>query len=77
MMMSRDKNIRKSSNVECFKTIQDAVDYIINIKDNNLTMKMNVLITGSLHLVGGSLKIIKSLQNVDMIDEKIKESNVS
>ncbi|CAG9803896.1 unnamed protein product [Chironomus riparius] len=73
--MNADKRL-KSSDIECFKTIQDALDYICNIKDNNL-MPINVLITGSLHLVGGSLKIIKSIENIDMINEKFTERNMT
>jgi folylpolyglutamate synthase/dihydropteroate synthase len=72
--MSSDKR-NKSSSIECFKTIQDAIDYICNIKDNN-SLPINVLITGSLHLVGGSLKIIKNLQNSEMMNEKFTERNL-
>ena len=71
--MSIDKQI-KTSDIECFKTIQDAIDYICSIKDNNNSMPMNVLITGSLHLVGGSLKIIK---NMEALKERYVKENLA
>lgn len=64
--MSMDERIKLSS-IECFKTIQDSIDYICSIKDNN-SMPINVLITGSLHLVGGSLKIIKNMENIEVMN---------
>lgn len=73
--MNKDKR-NKSCNIECFKTIQDAIDYICNIKNNN-SLPINVLITGSLHLVGGSLKIIKNIQHIEMINEKIIDRNLT
>ena len=73
--MNADKRVTLND-IECFKTIQGAIDFICNIKDNN-SMLMNVLITGSLHLVGGSLKIIKSIENIDMINEKFTERNMT
>jgi folylpolyglutamate synthase/dihydropteroate synthase len=75
MTMNAEKSVT-SNDIECFKTIQDAIDYICNIKDNN-SIPMNVLITGSLHLVGGSLKIIKSIENIDMINEKFTETSMT
>lgn len=67
---------RKSKTiVECFPTIQSVLDYIYKIKDNNAT-PLNVLITGSLHLVGGSLKVIKNEQN-HVVHEDISERIVT
>ena len=57
--------------IECFPSIQHAINFIHNIKDNN-SKSINVLVTGSLHLVGGALKVIKSIEYYD-VNHKINE----
>lgn len=48
--------------VMCHPTIQNAIDFMLSIRDNNRLNRINVLFTGSLHLVGGALKLIQELR---------------
>ena len=73
--MCEDKKI-KGVRIECFPTIKNSMNYVYSIKDNN-SMAINVLITGSIHLVGGSLKIIKNKQNIDVMNERITQRNMA
>ena len=54
-MESIDKSGKQ--NVTCHSTIENLFDYIQNVEDNN-ERNIDVLVTGSLHLVGGFLKKI-------------------
>lgn len=55
--------------VMCHPTIKAAIDFMLSIRENNDSMHINVLFTGSLHLVGGALKLINSTPR------KIKQCN--
>lgn len=41
-------------------TIQHALELIHDIKDNNFSANVNVLFTGSLHLIGSTLTLLNS-----------------
>lgn len=50
-------------------TITNALEIIHDIKDNNFPSHVNVLFTGSLHLVGSTLAALKSVK-----EEKVNET---
>lgn len=75
-----DSKLLSKQTIICQSTIQNALDFIESIRDNNESININVLITGSLHLVGGVLKLIKRSQidaakNIEEYSKKIKTNN--
>lgn len=56
--LDESQNANASVNNVC-ESIQQALEIIYNIKDNN-DMTINVLVTGSLHLVGATLGLLDS-----------------
>lgn len=58
-----------SAKVSVFPTIQSAIDFVRKLRENN-TIHVNALFTGSLHLVGGSLKIIHEM----VAEQKTRQS---
>jgi folylpolyglutamate synthase/dihydropteroate synthase len=56
---SLDSNSENRQTIICHSTIQNALNFIESIRENNSSANINVLVTGSLHLVGGVLKLIK------------------
>lgn len=63
-------NQQSTQTVMCHPTIKAAIDFMLSIKENNDSTSINVLFTGSLHLVGGALKLINSTSR------KIKQKSV-
>lgn len=57
---SLDPKLMDKQTIICHSTIQNALDFIESIRENNDSLNINVLVTGSLHLVGGVLKLIKN-----------------
>ena len=63
-------NQQTTQTVMCHPTIKAAIDFMLSIKENNDSSIINVLFTGSLHLVGGALKLINSTSR------KIKQTEI-
>jgi hypothetical protein len=60
-----------NAQISVFPTILSVVNFVRGMRENN-AVHVNALFTGSLHLVGGSLKIINGLAN-----ERQKRQSVS
>lgn len=60
------------SQISICPTIQEALDVIHDIKDNNNSATINVLFTGSLHLVGGALRLLNSEAEVKAVETAVK-----
>lgn len=65
-----NQQMTSTQTVMCHPTIKAAIDFMLSIRENNESMQINVLFTGSLHLVGGALKLINSTSS-----RKIKTRN--
>lgn len=57
----------KESQINVCRTIQEALEIITDIKDNNHSAHINVLFTGSLHLVGGALGLLNSQADMKVV----------
>lgn len=63
-----EEKILQKTHIECCHTILEAMNLIYKIRENN-RIQVNILITGSLHLVGGALKLIRNM-NFDNVQEE-------
>lgn len=51
-------------------TIQQALEFIHDVKDNNDLAQVNVLFTGSLHLIGSTLGVLNSMNEMKLKTSK-------
>lgn len=63
----------QESQVNVCATITEALDMIEEIKDNNDGAQIDVLFTGSLHLIGSTLSLLTDCELNDMTKFKIKK----
>ena len=74
--MSKTKDVK--SQLSVCPTIQEALEIIQDIKENNFSIHVNVLVTGSLHLVGSTLGLMNHQAEMKLkasVKEKRLRSN--
>lgn len=68
-----NKTNDEESHLSVCPTIQEALEIIQSIKDNNFDTHVNVLFTGSLHLVGSALGLLNESDETRMkLKAKVK-----
>jgi hypothetical protein len=55
-----DIKMKNECQVSVCSTITETLQMIKEVKDNNFKAEINVLFTGSLHLIGSTLSLIKN-----------------
>lgn len=65
----------QESQINVCATITEALEMIDKIKDNNDGAEIDVLFTGSIHLIGSTLSLLTDTELNDMTKLKIKKKN--